>query len=1560
MAVLMRQAAALYGGGAWADAERSCSAILATRPDHFGALSLLGIIAAQSGRLLQAAELLERAATANPGDARAHNNYGNVLRELARNAEALESYQSALKLKPDYAEAWNNRGNALRDLGRLAEALASYERALALKPSYAEAHNNRGVTLEGLKRFEDAMESFASALRLRPDYAEAHYNRGNVLRALERPEEALESYERALIAKGDFAEAHYNRGNVLRDLERPAEALASYEQGLKFRPDFADGHCARGDVLRRLKRHEEALQSFAAALALSPQGAEIHKGRGRTLHDLGRFDEALQSYQRALAINPRCVEAHDCHGLALHDLRRHAQALESYQHALAIDPDDVQAWNNRGLALSELERYDEALASYERALTLKADFAEAWNNRGLTLRAQGRLQEAVECFGRALAVSPEFEWVFGLHLHGRMQLCEWEALDSRISDLTAKIADRKPATTPFPVFALVDSPSLQQQAAQIWMSDTCAPVEALPPLGRRPRDRKIRLGYYSADFHAHATAYLIAGLIEQHDRSSFEVLAFSFGPERGDDMRKRLTSAFDQFIDVRDKSDNDIAALSRELGIDIAVDLKGYTQHERSGIFARRAAAIQVSYLGYPGTMGVPYIDYLVADATLIPSERRPYYTEKIVYLPHSYQVNDRKREIADRAFSRDELGLPPRGFVFCCFNNSYKITPEVFDMWMRLLRQVDGSVLWLLEDTVTAAENLRREAAARGVAPRRLVFAPRMPQREHLARHRAADLFLDTCPYNAHTTASDALWSGLPVLTRLGESFAARVAGSLLNAIGLPELITGTAEAYEARALELATEPARLAALKERLERNRMTQPLFDTPLYTRHLEQAYRQMYERCQAGLGPDHLYVTTPDPEHTALPPSAIQQAAAAYAAGEWARSEELCRALLAAQPGEFDALNLLGIIAGRTGRAGEAAQLLRRAVAARPDAAAAHINYGNALTDLGCLEEALQSYGRALTINPRYAEAHFNRANILKRLGHHAEALRSYECAVQAKPDYFEAYNNRANVLKDLRRFDEALENYERALKIRSDDAELYYNRGNALRECGRLDEALASYDRALSIRSDYAEACCNRGHTLSELQRLDEARDSYVRALSIAPELPWLYGSWLHGQMRLCEWNETRSAIAALPGKLIESKQATTPFTVATLVDSPSSQLQAARNWVSETSTAPDGLPPLARRPRGRKIRLGYYSADFHGHATAHLIAGLIEHHDRKQFEAVAFSFGPQSGDDMRKRVTSAFDRFIDVRSKTDREVAELSREHGIDIAVDLKGYTQNARTGIFSYRAAPVQVSYLGYPGTMGASCIDYLIADAMLIPPDSRPYYTEKIVYLPHSYQVNDRKRPIADRHYSREELGLPPKGFVFCCFNNSYKITPEVFDIWMGLLRQVEGSALWLLEDNAPAAQNLSREAHSRGVDAQRLVFAPRLPIAEHLARHRAADLFLDTLPCNAHTTASDALWAGLPVLTQMGESFAARVAGSLLNAIGLQELITGTAEQYEARALELATEPARLALLKERLERNRSTRPLFDTPLYTRHLEDAYRQMYDRHQAGLSPECLHVVP
>jgi protein O-GlcNAc transferase len=791
----MQRALALYSSREWVKAEQVCRMIVSAQAANFDALNLLGIITAQTRRPQEAAEFLGRAVALRRNEPTAHNNYGNVLRDLARFEDALRSYNRAIQLNPNYAEAHYNRGVTLHELKRFAEALSSYDRAIKLKPDYVAAHNNRGASLRELKRFDEALSSYDRAIALEPRYAAAHNNRGIILQELERTDAALESYAKALEANPGYAEALNNRGNALQELKRFAEALDSFERAIALNPSYADAHNGRGSALQALNQPDRALESFDRAIAIQPDRAQHHYNRGNVLRALRRNDLALDSYQRALELEPDFIDDH---------------------------------YNRAGI-LHELQRFDEALESYERA-------------------AQ---------------INPDYPWLQGVLLHARMRVCDWDGLDSHIAALISRIEQGKAATLPFVPVVLADSLALHRRASEIWVRETCPVKAELPPLdhpvGRRECREKIRVGYYSADYHTHATALLAAGLFEKHDRDRFEIVGFSFGPGQRDEMTDRLAAAFDQFVDVRMQTDVEIARLSRDMGVDIAVDLKGFTLHQRAGIFAHRAAPIQVNYLGYPATMGATFIDYIVADRTLIPRESFEHYAEKVVCLPGSYQVNDRNRVIADRPWSRAEVGLPSAGFVFCSFNNSYKITPAMFACWMRILQRVSHSVLWLLEDSETASNHLRQAAERAGVDPDRLVFSGRVSPEEHLARHRLADLFIDTFPCNAHTTASDALWAGLPILTCAGESFPSRVAASLLSAIGLPELITTSLGQYEEMAVELATHSQRLAGIAQKLDAHRLTTPLFDTELFARGLEKAFLEMYRRYQEGLAPDHIYV-----------------------------------------------------------------------------------------------------------------------------------------------------------------------------------------------------------------------------------------------------------------------------------------------------------------------------------------------------------------------------------------------------------------------------------------------------------------------------------------------------------------------------------------------------------------------------------------------------------------------------------------------------------------------------------------------------------------------------
>jgi protein O-GlcNAc transferase len=822
---------ALHQAGRLGEAEAGYRAILGLDPRHADALHLLGLVALQRGHAEQCVRLIEQALAIRPRYPEALANLGHGYAELGQPAEALACFEKALVLRPDMAEAHDSRGTALQDLGRFVEALASHDRAAALRPNDPGAFNNRGNTLRALQRNDEALVSYDRAVSLDPDFVEALCNRATLLHAMERREEALGAFDAILARHPDHAPAYEGRGNVLRDLRRPDAAVAS----------------------------------FARAIALARHRAEAHDGLGNALQDLGRYQEALESHAQAIALRPGVAEPHNNHGTALYRLQQFDGALKSLAQAIALRPDYAEAYYNRGNTLGAIYRMEAALADYAQALCLRPDYADAWRAQGLTqvLARQDRL--ALESFRRALTLRPDMDWLAGDIAFAARRICDWTSDAPDVADLEERIRRGERAAVPFVATALSGSRAVLRRAAEIFSSAMVPPDNRLGPIGQPQRRDKIRIAYVSADFRDHPTMHLMAGVFEHHDRSSFELTALSLGPDTGDAMLGRVRRTFDRFLDARLMPDAGIAEQARNLGVDIAIDLLGYVGGHRTGIFAARAAPVQAQYLGFPGTMGCPFIDYIIADPVILPPGAETDYSEAVIRLPDSYQANDRTRPIDAGTLTRRTAGLPDDGFVFCCFNSNYKITPSRFDGWMRILSGVPGSVLWLFADSPDAADNLRAEAEHRDISADRLIFASRQPLGQHLARQRLADLFLDTLPYNAHTTASDALWAGLPVLTQVGDSFAGRVAASLLHAVGLPELITTSDAEYEALAVTLATTPGRLQTLRNRIAENRLNTPLFDTERFTRRLETAFRRMHERAVAGLPPAPLDLARfPDP------------------------------------------------------------------------------------------------------------------------------------------------------------------------------------------------------------------------------------------------------------------------------------------------------------------------------------------------------------------------------------------------------------------------------------------------------------------------------------------------------------------------------------------------------------------------------------------------------------------------------------------------------------------------------------------------------------------------
>jgi len=708
-------------------------------------------------------------------------------------------------------------------------------------------------------RLSEARLHCSLVLRRQPKNFDALYLMGVINEREGKLDEATIHFRKALAVKPRSFDVLLNLGITELKLGRYEAAIDSTRKAITASPSHALAHDVSGMILAETGQHEAAVASFQKALSIAPGNADVHMHLGSVLLMMGRFEHAVTSLQAALAINPKLANAHHVLGASLMALRRHSEAVIHLQKALAIDPRLMNAHRDLGLALRELGQHDMAIASFRAGLAINPHHPSTLNALGNTLKQLRSYDSALTSYQRVLDQDPDDPNALSMSAFLRRMICDWDGIDQIEGRLIENVRNDRAAIMPFPFLAVTDDMADQRRCAQkYWNRRNVTTMRSTASI-RRTRGDKLRIGYLSADFHAHATAYLMAQLFEEHDRSRFEVFGFSDGPDDGSPMRQRLMSAFDHFIDLREDSSDSAARRIAGHDIDILVDLKGHTEFARLEILAERPAPVQAHYIGYPGTLGTDFVDYMIVDPIVVRPDESIHFTERLVYLPTCYQVNDRNRPRGATETTRASCSLPDKGFVFCNFNNSYKITPSVFDVWMRLVKAIPGSVFWLLSDNEWADENLRREAQARGVPPDRLVFAPRLRMDEHLGRHRLADLFLDTFPYNAHTTGSDALWAGLPVLTLAGQSFASRVAASLLHAVGLPELIVHDVAEYERVALELATDQPRLADLWQRLERNLETAPLFDVDGMRRNLETAYVEMWTTHSRGEAPKSFHV-----------------------------------------------------------------------------------------------------------------------------------------------------------------------------------------------------------------------------------------------------------------------------------------------------------------------------------------------------------------------------------------------------------------------------------------------------------------------------------------------------------------------------------------------------------------------------------------------------------------------------------------------------------------------------------------------------------------------------
>ena len=727
---------------------------------------------------------------------------------------------------------------------------------LAVDPHNTYANELAGYIYANEGLHEEAYKFLKIACQSEKSSPESHYYLGIILLNLKKFNEAIYSIEKAL-KKEDFYEGYSILGDIFTIQKKLKQGINFYKKSLELNKKSCEIFFKIGRNYQDLKNYDEAIKNYDEAIRINKNYTGAILNKAICIKKIGCFDEALVLVKKVIELNDKIPEAHSSMGYSLCELRCYEEALKHFDKAIALNPNYAEAWCNKGHALNELKLYDDSIKHFDKAIALNLNYAVAWSNKGLVLVELKRYEEALTCFERAKKINPNLDWLIGHIVHTQMKLCNWNNFQKLLNELKESINDTKRVITPFAYLALSDDLEQLKNVAEIFTNQKYITTSNIPIFTNNNKN-KIRVGYFSSDFREHPVSILTVELFELHDRNKFEVIAFSYGVDDNGPMRKRLKATFDKFIDVRLFSDKEIAKISRDLKIDIAVDLGGYTSGGRSGIFVNRAAPIQISYIGFLGTMSNPEIDYLIADEIIIPLNLNKAYTEKIIYLP-SYQVNDRKRKIAEKQYTKKELGLPEDKFIFACFNNNYKFMPNIFAAWMKILKSVSDSILYLYAENELVKINLLEQAKKNNINNQRIIFGNKISADKNLMRYQLCDIFLDTFPYNGGATCSDAIWAGLPVITMIGKSFSSRYASSILCSAGLSDLITVNIEDYTNLAIRLATNPAELSNIKQRLLQNRNNCILFDTPKFTKNLEKAYSAAFEKLNTKASLDHIFI-----------------------------------------------------------------------------------------------------------------------------------------------------------------------------------------------------------------------------------------------------------------------------------------------------------------------------------------------------------------------------------------------------------------------------------------------------------------------------------------------------------------------------------------------------------------------------------------------------------------------------------------------------------------------------------------------------------------------------
>ena len=1331
----------------------------------------------------------------------------------------------------------------------------------------------------------------------------------------------------------------------------------------------------------------------------SPQnwsGSQAWNALAVYLAQQNRLPEARQAAQTAKLLDPNNAEAWNNSACLYLQEGLFKDALSDVDQALHLDPKRDRFYLNRARALEGMHRLGDALESYQQLINLNPDHALAYANMGLIELDRKHWTRALSCLERAYDLDPDIPYIPSGIFLARLQLGDWSHYETLRQDLIKGIEHDRPVCEPFTGLSVTDEPWLQRRCAQWHARERFPAVVVSKRTTRRPG--RIRLAYWSADVRTHAVGFLTAGLFAEHDRSCFEVFVYVLKIVPDDPVQERIRCSVEHFVDLSTLADWEIVARARQDDLDILVDLQGFTAGYRSLPLAHRLAPVQINYLGFPATMGTAVHDYILADKVMVPEEVLPQISEQPIWMPVCFQVSDDQRPIP-QPLDRSDYGLPEQAFVFACLYSFYKINPVLMDDWLHILLQVEQSVLWLVTDSAEAQQSVRDYVAKRGLQPERLIFCASAPYPEQLARLQQADLVLDTRPYGGGTSTNDALWMGVPVLTLCGQAPVNRMSASLLKTLGLDELVCSSPEEYKAQAVRLAQKPQMLKALRMQIRDGLRRQKLFATKQRCRELEQAYRMIHERDEAGLPPVALHVqpVVPDDAVMAWPvrerdkmvmqdwlkeaDHALNQGDAASAARSLANIAEQCPELpgirsdwILSLLAEHDLDTASAVLKGmerfgvRAAAAFEAvgtafaqSQQLDRALPLLQTAAVLDVNKAsvwNALAyvqlESGQLNEAALAMNRAVATEPDEVSWKVNQVAMFIRSGQLSLAITGATAIVQRDAEHFQAWYLLASAQLLNRSWQPALDACAHCLSIKPDDLNALKLQTQILRGVGQPEAALHLVKRCLQNHEQDGWLWLEAHYLNLDLKQRQEAEHCLYKALEINPQEPLLLGRIIHWRLAGAQWQCFQQDGQHAIHLMSQGVRCLQPLDALMIPIGPEWTLKAAEFYARHEVRA-QRRQRKTRRP-GR-IRVVYVSSDFGPHAVSVLVAGLFAHHDRQQFEVTVLALRVFPDDPTFQRICSGAEHCVDASLLSLEDIIQISIEADWDLAIDLNGPTDGHRMALWGMGLAPVQMQYLGFPGSTGSPVHDYIIADSVLIPESMFSFYREQVIWLETGFQINDDQR-VAPLLRNKADLGFAEHQRVLACFNGIHKINPVMFGLWMQIMQQVPQSVLWLVVECPQTRQQLQDACRAHQVDPARLYFSERVSYLEYLGRIHAADLILDTLPFSGGTTSSDVLWVGAPILTCPGDTFAGRMTASLLTFSGWHELIASSLIDYVDKAVYFLNNPDQLGRIRSQIRDGDGRRRLFDTAAKVRLLERAYQQVHQNAERGKVPRHVSV--